>query len=379
MTRKRWQGKTILDALTSEMAVLGGAVLGGGGGGKLEAGLRLGQLAVELGDATLIDLDSLPPQANLVAIATFSTSAMERTLYRLLYYTRAIELLRANTGTKIAGLVNCGSGAVDTLLGWGQATLLGIPLVDVAFDQSIHPSAVMGLIKLGRDDGVPLPLTIVSDDRRSDQRLEIFLQGAPQLLIHTLQQDATRSGGSLALAIGPFPQRWIRERGSPYSVSRAIEVGKVMMQVADDGGRATADAVSHALGGQLVAFGAITDMVWRSTGSRAYGIIHIRDTENRPLELAFWHRYVALDVAGQRVATFPDLIVTLGAKGTPLSGTEVSKGQDVYLVVVPGKRFAPETTARQRAVYREIEGIIGKRMLPFLVPDELCATESHER
>lgn len=377
MTNGRWRGKT-LDALTSEMAVLGGAVLGGGGGGKLETGLRLGQLAVELGEATLVELDSLPPQANLVALATFSASAVEEPSYRPRYYNLAIELLAANTGVEIAGLVNCGSGAVNTLVGWAQAALLGTPLVDVVFDQSAHPSAVMGLIERGIEDGGPLPVAIVSDDQRSGQRLEIFSRGASQLLVRMLQQDVAGSGRNFALTIGPFSPRWIREQGSLHLVSRAVDIGRAMIRAADDGGQATADAVARALGGQVIAFGAITGIMWQGAGSRAYGVIHLRDQENRPLELVFWHRYIALDVAGRRVATFPDLIVTLGAKGTPLSGEEVCKGQEVYVVVTPGRRFVPKKAAQRRAVYREIEDITGRPMLPFLVPDRSPASNANE-
>jgi hypothetical protein len=114
MTRERRPARETLDMSIFDMAVLGGTALGGGGE-RLEAGLRLGRLAIELGDASLIDVESLPAHADLVAIATFSTSAGDETPYRLAHHKRAIQLLAANIETSIAGMVNCGSGAVDTM------------------------------------------------------------------------------------------------------------------------------------------------------------------------------------------------------------------------------------------------------------------------
>lgn len=76
------------------------------------------------------------------------------------------------------------------------------------------------------------------------------------------------------------------------------------------------------------------------------------------MQLTFWYRYVTLDIAGQRAATFPDLIVTLGTKGTPLAGEEVCKGQDVYVLVIPDKRVA--AAADRARLFRHMESIIRK-------------------
>lgn len=353
-----------LDEQICEMAVLGGAVLGSGGGGTLEAGLRLGQLAVELGDATLVAPGSLPSSCtNLVAVATHCTSAVQEPQYRPLFHKQAVELLIANTRAEIAGLVNCSSGAVDTAVGWGQAALLGIPLVDLVFDGSIHPLAVMGLLALWSHDDAPIAVTIVGAERGGNQKQEVFSRGVPQSLIRMLQQHSVGEVGSLALAIGPLSLHWTRQHGNPSLVSQAISIGKAMMQVGHGDGWETVNAVSRTLGGQWVALGTVTDVVSHGSGDTAFSVIYLRDQENRPLELVHWHRYVTLDTSGQRIATFPDLIVTLGAKGTPLSGAEIGKGLGVHIVVVPGKEErTPNIAVRRSATYRELERVTGKPM-----------------
>lgn len=362
MTNQRQTGISRLDDLTCERTVLGGAVLGGGGGGTLEAGLRLGQLAVGLGDATLLALEDLPPEAHLVAVATLSSTAAGEYLYRPLHHKRAIELLATNTGVEFTGLVNCGSGARDTMVGWAQSALLGIPLIDAVVEPGLHPLAVRALAELWSEAGVGLSLSVVGYHRQGDQCLELYAHGAPCPLINMLQQDAGRSWGELALACGPFPQQWLRERGRPNLLSHAIDIGKAIMAIENDNGYLIAGAIGRMLGGQLITSGSVTDVVWHGSGGREYRIVVARDRDNRKAELVFLGRYVALDVAGTRVATYPDLLVVLGTKGTLLSGRELSKGQDVHILAVPNRQRTPQMTARLEAVYGELESITGKSM-----------------
>jgi hypothetical protein len=149
VTGKRCPAKETLDTATFEMAVLGGTVLGGGGG-RLETGLRLGQLAAELGDAPLIDVESLPARADLVAVATLSTIAGDETPYRLVHHKRAIQLLAANIETDVASLVNCGSGVVDTMVGWARETYRELE------GSTCHPACIRIMFLLPADKEVSL-------------------------------------------------------------------------------------------------------------------------------------------------------------------------------------------------------------------------------
>jgi DUF917 family protein len=375
MTGRRRAGITRLDDLTCERAVLGGAVLGGGGGGTLEAGLRLGQLTVSLGDASLVELDDLPPEADLVAIATLSSAGPGEHQYRPLHHKRAIELLATNTGAEFTGLVNCGSGAEDTMVGWAQSALLGIPLIDAVVDPGLHPLAVTALAELWSEAGVPISLSAVGYRRQGDQCLELYARGASCPLIHMLQQDANGSWEDLALACGPLSQQWLREHGHPKLLSHTIDIGTAIMEIEDDNGYLIAGALGRMLGGQLITSASITDITWHGTARREYGIVAASDRHNRKSELVFLDRYVALDVDGSRVATFPDLLVMLGIKGTPLSGRELSRGQDVHILMVPSRQLTPQMTARLEAVYCELENITGKSMCLPPVAESLFASD----
>jgi DUF917 family protein len=362
VTRQRQAGSLRLDDLTSERAVLGGAVLGGGGGGTLEAGLLLGQLAVGLGDATLVPPDHLPPDADLVVLATCCAGVAEEHLYRPLHHKRAVELLATNTGVSFAGVVNCGSGAQDTMVGWAQSALLGMPLVDAVIDPGLHPSAVMGLAELWSETGTPIYLSVVGYDRQGDPSLELYAHGEPRALQTILRQHASASEGDLVLACGPFSRQWLCTQARPNLLSQAIHIGQQILEIEDGTGSVVASAIGRLVGGQELMSGSITEVIWRGSGTKTYGTIRIRDRQNRDVELLSYGRYVTLHVAGSRVASFPDLIVTLGTKGTPLTGRELSRGQDLHVLVAPYKPHPPPMTARLKAVYRELESITGKPM-----------------
>lgn len=326
--------KARLDTLSMESAVLGGAVLGGGGGGQLETGLRLGQHAAERGAPALVDLDSLPFQANLAVISVFHTSAVATNTILPGHSHRALELLQDNCHQTIAGLVNGGYGAVNTLIGWDLAGSLQIPFVDAGISSRLHLEPTYNLLECWSDYSGILTLTIVGTPSSVKHRVETTCQGTPQELGRFLNQIATQFEGSFAAVIGPVPKQWLAAHGASGVVSAALSVGRVMIEAEEKGGPAIVAAVSRILGGQSIAFGTVVGQEQQTQGREVYRLIWLRDESNRLLELKWQHRYASLAVDGKKVATFPQLIVTLGSKGTPLTGEEVSDGQEIYIISV---------------------------------------------
>lgn len=348
-----------LDTYTSEMAVLGGAVLGGGGGGKLETGLCLSQAINDMASAKLQRLAAVPATENLVILATFRASGVEGSFHCPPPHEQAIELLQRNTGLEIAALINCGSGAVDSLVGWTQAIRIGVPLLDVTYNPDIHPSPLVGLIM----ENPQLPFAIVGD-KQDEQEFELFSPRTSPLLFRMLCDNALATETNIAVAVGPVSPMQAQRWGAEGRISLSLRLGKAMLERAEDDGQRTAEVIAQELNTDILLFCVITDLVWQGEGDKAYGIVYLRDERNRTLELVFWHRYIALDFQGKRLAAFPDFIVTLGIKGTPLSADEVCKGQEVYIVVAPSTRVA------SGAIYQEIEKITGKAMNSSIAPTQ---------
>lgn len=325
-----------LDARTAEKAVLGSVVLAAGGGGSVELGLRLGQIAVELGHAYRVSFDSLSSTAEIAAVAAVDGGAHEHPSYRLAYHRRALELLAANARADVGGLIPVDGGALNVMASWGQAALLDIPLIDASFETVAHPCPWRAFVDLLAQDMPVISLAVVGKPDEGEEQLETFFRGGPRAIIGLIEQ-LRAAGGSYALCFGPLPSEWARGRAHVGRMSRLIEVGEALMRAAADGGRMAAQAVSQAVGGQCVVPASVVGASWTRRDTVPYGVIRLLDEEERGVQLTHWHRYVALEAADERLATFPDLIVTLGTRGTPLQADELNEGQDVFIVTAPSQ------------------------------------------
>jgi DUF917 family protein len=72
------------------------------------------------------------------------------------------------------------------------------------------------------------------------------------------------------------------------------------------------------------------------------------------------NEYMAIDDAGgNRLATFPDIISTLDASGTPLSAGQVREGMYIFVLHVPKKIIPLATSVIDAAVYPPVEKALG--------------------
>ncbi|WP_420628941.1 DUF917 family protein [Candidatus Leptofilum sp.] len=324
--------KTNLDALTMETAVLGGAVLGGGGGGKLEDGLHLGALATAQGGACLLDSASLP-QMIVAAVMPVYTSSHQTHQIDPIQIHCALETLQHELGTAVSGLVSGGSGAVETMIGWELSAYSNIPLLDACVPATFHPAALQNLLLFLCETAVSQRFTICLVNNH--QQAQIWNGQPTQLLqqLTALPPDAT-----YIAAVGPLSPTALTCQASKSSISDALRIGQLLLATNDNGGEDTIVALQTILPTQFSTFASVTEISWHGQGQEAYGLIHMRDVANRQLQLTYGQRYTKLSVDNKKIAAFPDLIITLGTLGTPLTGEEVFLGQDLYLIVARQER-----------------------------------------
>jgi DUF917 family protein len=313
-------------------------------------------LAIGLGDAALVPVDALPVDAALVMLATWRSPSIAHSRYHPRHHQRALELLAVHTETQFAGLVNCRAGAEETMLGWVQSAGLGIRLVDVVLDPSLFLSTVLGAAEPWRETDDPISLSVVGSGGSS----EWTAHAAPRELVPLLHQLAGCREGDLALALGPFSRSWLAAHGRPNLLSHAMDVGREIVTTGDGDGSLVAGTIGRMLGGQLVASCSVVDVVWQNAGVGEVATIHLRDGQSRELQLLFFTRYVALDVDGSRIATLPDALITVGTRGTPLTARELSRGEDVHILLIPGERLAPVDPTRLAAVSDQLAALTGK-------------------
>jgi hypothetical protein len=78
------------------------------------------------------------------------------------------------------------------------------------------------------------------------------------------------------------------------------------------------------------------------------------------------NEYMTLELDGERLATFPDLICTFGKDGIPVSSASVGKGDEVYLTVTGRDNIPIGDGNRYSENYEAVERALGKPMISHL-------------
>ncbi|GIP37824.1 hypothetical protein J31TS4_11040 [Paenibacillus sp. J31TS4] len=344
-----------LDERMVDYAVYGGAVLGGGGGGWIEDGLKLGRLALEIGQPALVPADRFADDALFVTVSMVGAPAAKEQYVKPVHYAKALELLGARIGRPIEALHTNENGAGTTVNGWFQSALTGIPLVDFACNGRAHPTGSMGSLNLSEQDGYVSHQAAVGG--RGSRYVEMSLSSSLGLAGSLVRQASVEAGGLVAVARNPVSASYARENGAVGAITRAMEVGEVLLSRK---GEAAIDAVASELGGKVAACGTVTAFGLETKGGFDVGTVTIDGKH----ELTFWNEYMTLELEGRRLATFPDLIMTLDADtARPVITAAVEKGQRLAVLTVPREKLLLSTTMTNSKLLEPIEGIIGKSIL----------------
>lgn len=120
------------------------------------------------------------------------------------------------------------------------------------------------------------------------------------------------------------------------------------------------ERASEAAGGNVVCSGTITRKKLETRGGFDVGEVLIEGG----YELSFWNEYMTLEKTGSgRLATFPDLIVTLDlSTGLPVSSAAIREGQEIAVVAVPQENLLVGAGCKDKALYPMIEQVAGKKI-----------------
>ncbi len=304
-----------------EAAILGGAVLGGGGGGSMEAGRALARAAADAGCPELVPVGALSPDALVATAALVGAPGDARARVETDDYVRACRLLAGMMRQPIAGLVSCENGGTATANGWLQAVRLGVPVIDAPADGRAHPTSAMGALGLDREEGFESLQAAVGGCRDAGRHIEMQVR-SPLAVANSLVRAASEAaGGLVAVARNPVPASRLLEHAAIGAISRAIAIGAALERALPSGLAAVSDALGASLGARLVGCGTLDRLERRCEGGFDVGYARVAG-----LELTIWNEYMTLERDGSRIATFPDLIVTLAA-GTLLPVTSGRTGR----------------------------------------------------
>ncbi|MFT3754647.1 MAG: DUF917 family protein [Pseudoxanthomonas sp.] len=336
---------TIEDA---QAAVWGGAILGGGGGGHVDNGLKNARLALELGQPELWSPDEFATDAASVTVALVGTPSSQKTPIQPSHMMRALELARAQSELPIRAINTNENGAETSANGWVQAALSGLPVIDLACNGRAHPTSLMGSMGLHRRAGYRSVQGFCGG--ADDDYVEGVVSGNLDAASKVVRQASVGVGGFVAVARNPVTVADACASGAPGAISAAIALGRAFLSAGIDG-------VCKELGARIVAEGEVVEYVCNRREGLDVGWLQLDDKAGTVLR--FVNEYLLLEQGPACLAAFPKLIMTFTG-GSPLVSARVEKGMPVQVLAAPRASLKLSTTMDMPELYQPLEALLGQ-------------------
>jgi DUF917 family protein len=337
-----------------EALAIGGTILGGGGGGWPETGLRTGKLALDIGLIELWGPDEADPDWKVITSAALGAPT-EPGSTKPMHFIRAAQLLR-DAGIEFQGVIAAENGGHNSFGGWVIAAALGLPVVDTPGDGRAHPTAMMGSMGLHRLDYKSVKAGVT-------ENCEVIAWGTLQTTSNVVRAQARDMRALVAMARDPVPVSYTREHGAPGAINMAMELGYVWLEAREPDEKVR--MATEFLGGELVCKGVIVEKKLEARGGFDVGATIIRSGKDE-WELSYVNEYMALEKDGERLATFPDLMTTFNEEGYPVTSAALEEGQTIYLVNVSRDKILVGDGNKYPEIYEPIEAALGKPMVKYL-------------
>jgi DUF917 family protein len=350
-----------LDLNAVQAAVAGGSVLAAGGGGWVGHGMLVGTTAVQYGTPRLVTLEELDPDAMLATVSAIGAPAATGWEMRPGDYVRALQLLMEAVDEPIVGTVTAQNGSSTTCNGWMASAVLGTVVVDAAGDGRAHPTGKMGSFGLAADDEYRTVQAVAGGNRSQNRYLEVVTRGPVGYTANVLRTASEQSGGFIAAARNPLPASFVAQHAAVGAISFALSLGESILAAEPDGAERVIETTAEHLRGRIVIRGPVRRRVLRTENAFDIGAIDVGE-----LELGFVNEYLTAESAGERLATFPDVLATLSlATGRIISIADIREGDEVAVLHVPKAHIPLGDGVREPSVYPEVEAMLGKPLTQY--------------
>jgi DUF917 family protein len=349
-----------------ELAVAGGSLLAGGGGGWVEHGRTLGRLAIERGPPAFAGIDEVAQDGALVTASLVGANSSPTAYLEPEHYIRAAQLLSDRYDGQIAGFISSENGSSTTLNGWLQASAFNLPVVDAPCNGRAHPTGKMGSLGLG--SGYHALQVAVGGDPTTGSYVEVVASGTIETAANVIRAAAVQAGGVVAVARNPVSVAECRERAAVGGISFALELGRRVTDARSErGGRATVEAAAEFLKGEDIGEGRVVAVKRETVGGFDIGTVRISDRGGSDIDISGYMEYVVVEVDGRRAATFPDLIVLFEAEsGDVVSFAEIGEGREVIVFTASKEGLLLGAGVRVPEFYAELERATGKDLVSYV-------------
>lgn len=349
--------KDVLDA-----ALVGGTILGGGGGGDPKKGRKYAEIAVDYTDLRLISPEELDDEDVLLTASLVGAPNAKDQFMTPRDLVKTVEILQKNCPFHIGGIITNEQGGEATVNGWLQAAVLGLPVVDAPCNGRAHPTGVMGSMNLHKDPGYQTVQACVGGNPETGSHVECFFEGSIDHTSRLVRLASIEAGGLVAVARNPVKVSYAKENCAVGGVQFAIRTGQAFLKGLDTSVEEGIQELCRFLGGRVLVSGKVSGFSIETTGGFDVGYATVDGCE-----LTFWNEYATAEKNGERLATFPDLIMTVNADtGEPVTTAMMEEGLNVYVIAADKKNLKLSPTMFAPELLKATEDVIHKDLITYL-------------
>lgn len=314
-----------------EWLTLGAAVFGAGGGGDPLMGSIMAKRAIEeSGPVRLIDLDDLDDDDLILPVAMVGApTVMTEKFASGDEGPRIVASVEAQLGRKVAAYSSGELGGVNGIIPIAWAALGGLPIVDCDLMGRAFPELQMTTAVLA---GIDINPVVITDERGNVVTFTTIDAHWAETLVRTV---VGAMGGEASMCLYPMTVAQAKTGTVRRSMSRAMEVGRILLQASDD----PIGALCQAVDGYLLAEGKVADVDRQTSAGFARGSATIEGTgadSGRLLRMEFQNENAVVMENGEVLASVPDIITAVDVHtGRPIVTELLRYGQRVALVALP--------------------------------------------
>lgn len=353
--------------------IYGCTILGTGGGGSLEGGLKIVQEDFDAGrEFLLADLEEVPDHER-VAVPYVCGSVSPLTEEEEAKYAglptidvteavRSFQVLEEYFGKPFYGIISTELGGENTADALHAAALMGKPLIDAdpagrsvpglqhtTFFINDVPIAPMAIATPFGDTAV---LNHVVDDFRAEA------------LVRSM---ACVSRNTIGVTDHPTTGNMLKKSVIPNAITYSMNIGRVL-RLANEKGMDPAEAIVREADGKILFRGQVEAFTWNTIDGFTVGDVTITGEGNfigHQYQVGFQNEHLISYLDGAIDVTVPDLICVIDGKGVPVTNPYYEQGQKLTIFALP----APKewTTKRGLEVFGPRSFGFDTDYIPFVV------------
>jgi DUF917 family protein len=324
--------------------VVGAGLLGAGGGGSIQEGLKLVDRILEFDSGVDLALpQEIADDSRGAVILGMGSPRASLHNVRKNSPGYALELLERTSGGKCGFVIPFELGAGNSMNPMLAAAERKIPIVDGDPAGRAVPELHMTLFQLA---GVPItPLVLTTEDRIS----AVIRTEKPYDAERVARAITSELGGVAAVACSIMQGRAMKDSIIAGTTTLCERIGATIAEQTASGGD-VGQSLCEQHGGYLLGRGRIRSLRNETRGGFDFGTVEVEG--EMPVRVLFQNENMLAFRGGKVITVVPDLICTLDGEGKPLTNADLAEGMEVTYLGFPASE--PFRSAEVFALFRDI-------------------------